>query len=594
MGKYSITYLISRGFHSLARNGFMTLASCIILTGCLLITGCLGLVFYNAYVNINELDGLNEIVCMCDYDLPEGEEKIIEEKIKALENVQSVQFISKEDAFAEQIKQYSSFPNILNFFKDTQSDVDTTAPAVDTQTPAEDPLPITLEQEVERALASRSSLSSYTYNTAISTKLNGIAADITAKEQLIKQKDNSLHLSETYMADTTVEALYYKDGSLYAIVDGAALTGSVDQNDYLSHASDNGMIMLYTVDFYNKFINYTEAEENGGKRVAMSGINSYVIVDFFDLSSIVGEDSEITVKSCNASVFINADGNITQEKFSAIISVVPAGDENGFEISIDYTAALSDINSLDSIEFDQAVLGAYTADADIADKLGIKHVEQNDNNETQAAPETAFDTDAQTDAATTVGVSGINKDTFDKNPLSDAFKVVYNDIESISKLRDELTAIDGIRTVEDAADAAKTLDAFKNVILLFFILLMIVLVTISCIINVYTINMAITTRQDEILVMRYVGATGFFISFPFMFESAMIGLISAVLAYICQFAAYGYVSSIVIGSEQEIASFVSVVPFSEIWFVVLAANIVISVATCLIGCTMSTKKHIKV
>lgn len=593
MNKYSIPYLIFRGFHSLARNGFMTFASCIILTGCLFITGCLGLVFYNTYVNINDLDGLNEIVCMCDYDLPEGEEKIIEEKIKALENVQSVVFISKEDAFAEQIKQYSSFPNILNFFKDTQPD-DTTAPTVDTQTPTEDPLPLTIEQRVENALASRSSLSSYTYNTKISTQLNGIAADITAKEQLIKQKDNYQHLSETYMADTTVEALYYKDGSLYAIVDGAALTGNVDQTDYLSHASENGMIMLYTVDFYNKFINYTASDENDGERIAMSGINSYVIVDFFNLKSVVGEQSKITVKSCNASVFLDKDGNITEEKFSAVINVVPADDENGFDISIDFAAALSDINSIDGITFDDTVLSAYTQDEKIADKLGIKHVVQSDKDETQSTDETTAQTDVNTDAVTTAGMSGINKDTFDKNPLSDAFKVVYNDIEGISKLRDELTAIDGIRTVEDAADAAKTLDTFKNVILLFFVLLMIVLVTISCIINVYTINMAITTRKDEILVMRYVGATGFFISFPFMFESAMIGLISSIVAYICQFAAYGYVSSMVIGSEQELASFVSVVPFSEIWLVVLVANILISVTTCLIGCKMSTKKHIKV
>lgn len=589
MGKYSLTYLIGRGFRNIGRNGLLTAATCIILVCCLLLTGSIGLLFYNTYVNINQIDGLNEIVCMCDYDISDDEVKVIEEKLKALENVSSVTFISKEEAFADQIKQYSSFPNIIDFFdggKDDTAESDISSTQASTQPPKEDEA--TTEQSVINAISKRKSLQSYKFNAEITTEMLGIAVAITAEEYMLNKDGELSHLSETYLEGNVSESIYYKDGSLYTSIDGQPVYGEVDANDYLRYAEDNRLIMLYTVDFFDKFINYAPTQEGDGTRVVMTGINGEDVVEFFNIpASAIGEDSTVTVTSCDASLLIDKNGNITEEKFDAVLKITSDGADEGLEISVKYKGNLSEINALDSVAFDDDVLSSFAQTADLADKLGIQHVEEDPSQQTQA-PET------ENVSEETQSAPVINEDSFDKNPLSDAFKVVYNDIEGISKLRDEISAIDGVRSVKDAADAARSLDAFKNVVFALFIGVMCAFVLISCIINVYTIKISIDSRQDEILVMRYVGATSYFISFPFMFESAVIGFISSIISYLLQFAAYGYLSRLLMGVDTDMASFISVVPFSEIWHFVLIANVFIAVVTSLIGCTLSTKKHIKV
>ena len=117
MRKYSLPYLLGRSFKGFSRNGFMSFASVLILTSCLLISGCFGLLIYNLYVNLNDLDELNEIVCICRYeDFGEEEHQALYKKLTQLENVEEVQYTPRAEALEKMREKYAEHPQVLERF----------------------------------------------------------------------------------------------------------------------------------------------------------------------------------------------------------------------------------------------------------------------------------------------------------------------------------------------------------------------------------------------------------------------------------------------------------------------------------------------
>ncbi len=597
MRKYSFTYLADRSVRSFARNSFMSIASILILSSCLLIIGCFGLLIYNLYQNLDALDGLNEIVCMCDYDLQDGEEKVIEEKIKGYENVESVTFISKEEAFAEQIKQYASFPKILEYFE--KSNFAETTPSTDNSVvtgpvkPEEDTSESTNNGRkiVFDAITKRQKYNSYTYQSTVITEMLGVEVEINGIEQFVRDGDKVDFLIESGISGEVLDAKYYTDGVLYVGGEDPRC-GKITIDEFYSL----NCMELYRMDWIADFSNYTVLETDKGYAVTMNGIDPDVVIDAFDLSSAIPTEETPKI-SGYATVVVDKNGDLISENFNISIVVATSGDP--FELGIKYTGEISNIDSLKSIDFNMDELSEYEETDDIVSSVIVPEPEDTESADTSSKPsDTAAKeddvTDVQQDQVTDGEENPAGNISLDNNPLSDAFKVVYKDIDGISKLRDSLMATEGIRSVKDAADAAATLQNLKDTVMVIFIGFFIILLLISVIIVMNTIGMSISAREDEILVMRYIGATGFFVSFPFMLESLIIGLISTVIAYLLQYGIYGYLCSLIYTSGQDISSFLIIAPFSEIWWQTLIAYLAVASMVCLLGSKISLAKHIKV
>ena len=597
MRKYSFKYLTQRSLHSLVRNGFMTVASVLTLSLCLLVTGCFGLLVYNIYVNLNELDGLNEIVCMCDYDLEDGREKEIEAAIKNLNNVESITFISKEEAFKEQIKQYAAFPQILEYFEKTNSsgndDVKDTTASAGPEAPDEDSSEngINGKKIVADAVAKRDNYKSYTYKSIVIMKMFDEEIRIDGIEKLISDDDSVQFLMESFVGEQIADAKYYKDGVLY--VNGETpCCGELAADKFYS----GDCIELRKMDWIADFSSYNALETNGGYTITTDGNMPESVIKAFDLSSVIPMDETPEV-SGYATVVVDENGNIVSESFNMDITV--SADGTPLELKITYNSEITDIDSLENITFDDEALSEYEQTDDILSVISA------DTSDDEVPSDTDTVTDSHTGEAVTENVTDdvttpvtdteADKSTVrDQNPLSDAFKVVYKDINGITELRDRLSAIDGIRSVKDAADAAQTLQNLKDTVMIIFVGFMIALIFVSLVIIGFTISMAISTREKEVLVMRYVGATSFFISFPFLLESIFIGLISTAVAYGLQYGLYGYLCSMLVNSGQEVASFISIAPFSEIWLPTLLGYLFIAILTCYVGCKITLSRKVKV
>ena len=102
----SCGYLIREGFRSVTKHGFMSFASVTIIMACLIIMGTMSLLSVNIDVLINDLENQNEIVCFVSDGLNEEDAKTIRSSLERLDNISSVEFVSRTDAMDSFMSKY--------------------------------------------------------------------------------------------------------------------------------------------------------------------------------------------------------------------------------------------------------------------------------------------------------------------------------------------------------------------------------------------------------------------------------------------------------------------------------------------------------
>jgi cell division transport system permease protein len=130
------------------------------------------------------------------------------------------------------------------------------------------------------------------------------------------------------------------------------------------------------------------------------------------------------------------------------------------------------------------------------------------------------------------------------NPLPNLFRITPKDPDKINAIIDrlapvdpttharkpQLPAIDEVRNRRD--ETSKILSATGLVKLLTAgLTILLVLTSIALVAN--TIRLSIFSRRREVEVMKLVGATNWFIRWPFVIEGVIVGLMGGVLAVLC-------------------------------------------------------------
>lgn len=179
--------------------------------------------------------------------------------------------------------------------------------------------------------------------------------------------------------------------------------------------------------------------------------------------------------------------------------------------------------------------------------------------------------------------------TDEENPLSDSFTITYKDNEKVPELSYQLQQIEGVRKVRNNLELANTIENVKHSIMLVFIWFLAILFVVSIFIIINTIKLSVFSRRKEISIMRYIGATNWFITLPFLFEGIFIGIVSGVGSFFI--LKFGY-SAIASGAASDI-QMISFISFAEISGIVLLAAIGIGVLTGVLGGLISLGKYLK-
>ena len=110
-----IRSLADQGVENIWKNKMMAFATFCVLLISLLLVGIAGLFYINLNSMIKGLGSQNEVVVIMNVGTTEEQNSAAEEAIKALPNIDKVEFVSKEDALA---RQKASLPNAEKIFND--------------------------------------------------------------------------------------------------------------------------------------------------------------------------------------------------------------------------------------------------------------------------------------------------------------------------------------------------------------------------------------------------------------------------------------------------------------------------------------------
>ena len=100
-------YLIREGFRSITKHGFMSFASVTVIMACLIIMGSVSLLSVNIDALIKDLENQNEIVVFVDDTITdENEARALQSSVEAIDNVSSVEFVSRTDAMDAFMSKY--------------------------------------------------------------------------------------------------------------------------------------------------------------------------------------------------------------------------------------------------------------------------------------------------------------------------------------------------------------------------------------------------------------------------------------------------------------------------------------------------------
>ena len=177
----------------------------------------------------------------------------------------------------------------------------------------------------------------------------------------------------------------------------------------------------------------------------------------------------------------------------------------------------------------------------------------------------------------------------ENNPLPDSFVITYLENEKVPNLDSQLNQIEGIAKVNNRLDLATKIEGFKRGVMLVFVWFLVILGVVSIFIIINTIKLSVFSRRNEISIMQYVGATGWFISLPYLIEGAIIGIVSSVAAYFIEWYIYSYIEEMVITDLQMI----SILQFSDIRAYVFWGFLGLGIITGVVGSIISLARYLR-
>lgn len=179
------------------------------------------------------------------------------------------------------------------------------------------------------------------------------------------------------------------------------------------------------------------------------------------------------------------------------------------------------------------------------------------------------------------------------NPLPDAFMITLADPSQASSVAMSVSSISNIEKVVYGKEELEKLLNTTYVLRMSSLVIISILLFISVFIIANTIKLTLYARKREIGIMKYVGATDWFVRMPFIIEGIIVGLIGACAASVILGAGYYYCANLV---KNQMIGFMSIslMPFNKIAVSMVVLLIMVGVVIGAAGSFISVRKFIKV
>lgn len=187
-------------------------------------------------------------------------------------------------------------------------------------------------------------------------------------------------------------------------------------------------------------------------------------------------------------------------------------------------------------------------------------------------------------------------DGFTENPLANSaqYEIYLSDVSMQSALVTYLQSLDGIREVNRSELVATTLTGVNALIAYVSVGIIAILFAVSVFLISNTVMIGISVRKEEINIMKYIGATDFFVRSPFVIEGMMIGLIGAAIPLGIIYGMYNIVMEYLTTEFSMLSSLLKFLAAEDIFRVLTPVSLGIGVGIGFLGSVITVRKHLRV
>jgi len=176
------------------------------------------------------------------------------------------------------------------------------------------------------------------------------------------------------------------------------------------------------------------------------------------------------------------------------------------------------------------------------------------------------------------------------NPLRDAYILTLTDVSKAKQVTEAAKKIEGVDDVSNRQHVIDQVLGMTDMVRKLSVGLLIVFVLIAVFIISNTIKLGMFARRKEINIMKFVGATDWFIRWPFIIEGMIIGAFGAAIAATVVLLGYGSIFP----GIQEFMGDIEMVKSEEIIMTVILTFMGMGMAIGMLGSAMSIRKHLHV
>lgn len=187
-------------------------------------------------------------------------------------------------------------------------------------------------------------------------------------------------------------------------------------------------------------------------------------------------------------------------------------------------------------------------------------------------------------------------DGFTENPLADSahYEIYLSDVSKQQQLVDMVQSLNGVRRVNQSEMTATTLTGVNKLVAYISVGIIAILLAVSIFLISNTITIGISVRKEEIEIMKYIGATDYFVRAPFVVEGMLIGIIGSAIPLLLIYFLYDVIIGFVTERFSVLSQLLSFLTVQEIFRVLLPVSVGIGLGIGFLGSIVTVRKHLRV
>ena len=172
--------------------------------------------------------------------------------------------------------------------------------------------------------------------------------------------------------------------------------------------------------------------------------------------------------------------------------------------------------------------------------------------------------------------------------LPASFKLTMKDLTKYDETFEEISQMEEVYAINDQRSLAENIVGLRNIISSVSIWIIGILGIVSLVIISNTIRITMHDRRLEISIMKSVGATDSFVTFPFVVEGLILGIMSALLSFFVLWYVYVSVDRSMMESQGW-----PIIAFERVAFPIIAVFVIVGILAGVVGSAISIRRYLK-